>query len=251
MSEDVRPTVVITGAASGMGAASARIQAARGWRVHLLDRSEEVHEVAQSLVAADCQAIAGVVDVSNSTDVESAIRETISTFGRVDGLVNCAGIDGQNTRITEVEEHVLDRLLAVNLKGVLFTMRAVIPHMVSQGGGSIVNIASVSALIGIPHLTAYSASKGAVLSLSRAAAVELARKRVRVNTISPGMIHTKMFEESTNLDQAAALASGGGSPAGRLGTAEEIAEAIAYLLSPASGYTTGTDLVIDGGLSAR
>lgn len=252
MTIDARPAAIVTGAASGIGAATARLLVSRGWRVQLIDRSEPaLRDIAKQLCGDGAEAITAVVDVSDRAAVFDAIAAAAREFGQLNGLVNCAGIEGQATRLTDIAEGDLDRLLAVNLKGVLFTMQAVVPVLLEQGGGSIVNIASASAIVGIPRLAAYSASKGAVLAMSRAAAVELARKRIRVNTISPGVVRTKMFEESTNFDPEALAASGGGAPLGRIGDPNEIAEAVGYLLSPASAYTTGTDLVIDGGLTAQ
>jgi len=249
---EARPAAIVTGAASGIGAATARLLVSRGWRVQLLDRSEpEVRALARQLSEDGGEVCAAAVDVSSRDAVFGAVADAAGAFGQLNGLVNCAGIEGQATRLTDIVEAELDRLLAVNLKGVLFTMQAVVPLLVAQGGGSVVNIASASAVVGIPRLAAYSASKGAVLAMSRAAAVELARKGIRVNTISPGVVRTKMFEESTNFDPKQLAASGGGNPMGRIGDPNEIAEAVAYLLSPASAYTTGTDLVIDGGMTAQ
>ncbi len=248
---DEAPVAVITGAASGMGAASARLLVARGWRVQLLDRSEDVHALAEELITSGGGVIARRLDVSDRADVSGAVREAHEAFGRIDGLVNSAGIQGVASHLTDIDEAAVDRLFAVNLKGVLFTMQATVPLMLERGAGSIVNIASASARVGISRLAAYSASKGAVVAMSRSAAVELARKSIRVNTISPGVIRTKMFEESTDFDPAALAAAGGGSPMGRIGESDDIAEAVCYLLSPASAYTTGTDLVIDGGMTAR
>jgi NAD(P)-dependent dehydrogenase (short-subunit alcohol dehydrogenase family) len=247
-----KPAAIVTGAASGIGAATARLLAARGWRVQLIDRSEaEVRAVAKELADDEGSVLAAVADVSDKDAVFAAVSEAKRVFGRVDGLVNCAGIEGQASRLADITETDLDRLLAVNLKGVLFGMQAVVPIMIEQGGGSIVNIASAAAIVGIPRLAAYSATKGAVVAMSRAAAVELARKGVRVNAINPGVVRTKMFEESANFDRDKLAAAGGGAPIGRIGAPEEIAEAVYYLLSPASAYTTGTALSVDGGLSAQ
>jgi NAD(P)-dependent dehydrogenase (short-subunit alcohol dehydrogenase family) len=249
---DSTPAAIVTGAASGMGAATAGLLAARGWRVQLLDRSaDELDEVTAGLANHGGIVLHSVVDVSRKDQVLAAVDEARAAFGRIDGLVNCAGIEGVATRLVDASEAELDRLLAVNLKGVLFAMQAVVPTMLAQGSGSIVNIASASAVIGIPRLAAYSASKGAVLALSRSAAVELARTGIRVNVINPGAIRTKMFEQSANFDPERLAASGAGAPMGRIGSPQEIAEAVLYLLSPGSAYTTGTTLVVDGGLTAQ
>lgn len=245
------PVAVVTGAASGMGAASARLLAEQGWALHLLDRSDEVESIAKTLTAAGNSVVWSQVDVSRRDDVIDAISTTARDFGRIDALVNCAGVDGKASRLTEIDEAELDRVLGVNLKGVLWSMQAVLPAMIERKSGSIVNIASASALVGIPRLGAYTASKGAVLALSRAAAVELARKGIRVNSINPGVVRTRMFEESANFDPEQLAASGGGAPIGRIGTAEEIAHAVLYFVSPASGFTTGTSFVIDGGMTAQ
>lgn len=246
------PVAVVTGAASGMGAASARLLAERGWAVQLIDRSgAEVESLAMALTGDGATAVWSEVDVSRRDDVIAAITPIARDFGRIDALVNCAGVDGNATRILDIDEAELDRLLAVNLKGVMWSMQAVLPTMIERKSGSIVNIASASALVGIPRLGAYTASKGAVLALSRAAAVELGRKGIRVNSINPGVVRTKMFEESRNFDPGQLAASGGGAPVGRIGTAEEVAHAVLYFVSPASGFTTGTSFVIDGGMTAQ
>jgi NAD(P)-dependent dehydrogenase (short-subunit alcohol dehydrogenase family) len=252
VSEAVRsPAAVVTGAASGMGAASARKLASEGWQVQLLDVSDKVMAVGEEIRAAGGTAISARVDVSQRVHVAAAISAARTEFGRIDGLVNCAGIEQQPARFADMTEADLDRVFAVNVKGVIFAMQEVLPAMLEQGSGSIVNISSGSALMGIPRLGAYTASKAAVLGLSRSAAVEYARKGIRVNAICPGIIRTGMFENTTVFDPAAIERTGGGAPAGRIGEPEEIADAVWYLISPASRFVTGTAFVVDGGMSAQ
>jgi NAD(P)-dependent dehydrogenase (short-subunit alcohol dehydrogenase family) len=251
MTSNEARAAIVTGAGSGIGAATARLLAARGWRLHLVDITTDAELIAEELREAGHDVRSSQVDVSRQPGVALVVAAAVDAFGRVDGLVNSAGIDGTATRFTDIDEADVDRLLAVNLKGVLFTMQAVLPAMLAQGGGAIVNIASASALVGIPRLAAYSATKGAVVALSRSAAVELAGKGIRVNAICPGAIHTRMLEQSVNFDPVELARSGAGAPMRRVGAAAEIADAVFYLLSDASTYVTGTALVVDGGLTAR
>lgn len=239
---------VITGASSGMGEASARTLAAAGWRVRLLDVHPDVEKVADDI---GDPAEATLCDVSRQDQIDESIRSTAEGWGRIDALVCCAGIEGHATRVQEIAEEDFDQVFAVNLKGFLFPLQAVVPRMLESGGGSIVAVASTSAIRGIPRLGAYSASKGAVLSLVRSAAVELAGKGIRVNAISPGTIRTRMFEQSDNFDPEVLASTGAGAPMKRVGESREIADAVKFLVSNDSSYVTGQNLVVDGGLTSR
>jgi meso-butanediol dehydrogenase / (S,S)-butanediol dehydrogenase / diacetyl reductase len=224
---------LITGSGSGIGAAVARLLAAEGAEVIVADLSPE--EVADELGA---QAV--VLDVRHEAEVEFAMAD-------LDVLVNCAGI-GSTTNAPETTLEVWENVFAVNARGTFLCCKYAIPGMAARGGGSIVNVASVAALVGLRNRAAYCASKGAVVSLTRALAVDHVADGIRVNAVAPGTVDSpwvrRLVEDvGESLDALRAR-----QPMGRLGTPEEIAEAVAYLA--AAEFVTGSVLVIDGGLTA-
>ena len=224
---------LITGAGSGIGAAVARLLAAGGAEVIVADLSPEA-------VADELGAQAVVLDVRHEAEVEFAMAD-------LDVLVNCAGI-GSTTNAPETTLDVWENVFAVNARGTFLCCKYAIPGMAARGGGSIVNIASVAALVGLRNRAAYCASKGAVVSLTRALAVDHVADGIRVNAVAPGTVDSpwvrRLVEDvGESLDALRAR-----QPMGRLGTPEEIAEAVAYLA--AAEFITGSVLVIDGGLTA-
>jgi NAD(P)-dependent dehydrogenase (short-subunit alcohol dehydrogenase family) len=224
---------LITGAGSGIGAAVARLLAAEGAEVIVADLSPEA-------VADELGAQAVVLDVRHEAEVEFAMAD-------LDVLVNCAGI-GSTTNAPETTLDVWENVFAVNARGTFLCCKYAIPGMAARGGGSIVNIASVAALVGLRNRAAYCASKGAVVSLTRALAVDHVADGIRVNAVAPGTVDSpwvrRLVEDvGESLDALRAR-----QPMGRLGTPEEIAEAVAYLA--AAEFVTGSVLVIDGGLTA-
>lgn len=224
---------LVTGAGSGIGAAIARRLAGQGAEVIVADLSPEA-------VAAELNAQAVVLDVRDEEQVSSAMKD-------LDVLVNGAGI-GSTTNAPETPLEVWENVMAVNARGTFLCCKHAIPGMVARGGGSIVNIASVAALIGLRNRAAYSASKGAVISLTRALAVDHVADGIRVNAVAPGTVDSpwvrRLIEDvGESLDALRAR-----QPMGRLGTPEEIAEAVTYLA--AAEFVTGSVLVIDGGLTA-
>jgi NAD(P)-dependent dehydrogenase (short-subunit alcohol dehydrogenase family) len=224
---------LVTGAGSGIGAAVARLLAAEGAEVIVADLSPEA-------VADELGAQAVVLDVRHEAEVEFAMAD-------LDVLVNCAGI-GSTTNAPETTLDVWENVFAVNARGTFLCCKYAIPGMAARGGGSIVNIASVAALVGLRNRAAYCASKGAVVSLTRALAVDHVADGIRVNAVAPGTVDSpwvrRLVEDvGESLDALRAR-----QPIGRLGTPEEIAEAVAYLA--AAEFVTGTVLVIDGGLTA-
>ena len=249
-------TVLITGGASGMGLATARRFAGAGHRVVIGDRDRAALDAAVATLGAGPGLLAVPVDVASPPACEALVERTIAAFGRLDVLVNCAGVwlEGPAEHVTEVD---FDRVFAVNLKGTFFVCRTAIPHLVSSGG-SIVNLASDAGLVGNAGASVYSASKGGVVLLSRALALELAPRGVRVNAVCPCDVATPMIEF-----QAAAY--GGGDPGrykadllarypqkgrARFATPEEIAEFIYYLASELAAPITGAAIPIDFGLTA-
>jgi len=245
---------VITGAGSGIGRAIALLFARQGAQVCsadlILARAEATaHAIAQE----GGQAIAVQVDVSQRSSVQTLAEQVVAEFGRVDILCNNAGI-GHTGSILECAEDEWDAVMAVNIKGVYLCSYFFLPYMLAQGEGNIINMASVLGLGGVPKRAVYSASKGAVIALTRQMAIEYAGDNIRVNCISPGTVNTPWVERllAEKPDpEAARQRLNDRHPLGRLGTADEIAHAALYLASPESAFATGTNLVIDGGAAAR
>ncbi|MFY9469734.1 MAG: SDR family oxidoreductase [Solirubrobacterales bacterium] len=254
MAEDTNMTgrtAYITGASSGIGRATALLFARHGAKVAVADVIEEGGgETVEMIKAIGGEAIFIKTDVSRAADVERSIAETIAKFGGLDYAFNNAGIEGEMAPLAESTEENWDRVLAINLKGVWLGMKAQIPRML-ENGGSIVNCASVAGLVGFPGLPAYCASKGGVVQLTRAAALEYATSNIRVNAVCPGVIATPMVDRLTHGDAAAVEQFTAGEPVGRIGRPEEVAEAVVWLCSGKSTFVTGHPLVVDGGWVAQ
>lgn len=235
---------IVTGAASGIGAAIAETFHREGAKVVALDISGK-QDVLVERLGSDC--VAATADVSQSADFERVISETVGRFGRLDILVNNAGIDGQIAPTTDYDEAEFDRVLAVNSKSVFLGMKFAIPEMLKSGGGAIVNTASTASLVGFSHMPAYCASKGAVLMLTKTAALEFAKQGIRVNAICPGPTKTEMTKNlpADLIDQVVAS-----TPIGRYAEASELANAALFLASDLSSYVTGAYLAVDGGYLA-
>jgi NAD(P)-dependent dehydrogenase (short-subunit alcohol dehydrogenase family) len=246
---------LVTGAASGLGAETARRLARDGAAVLLTDRDVTAGEaVAAAIVATGQRAAFLAHDVTGEDDWRRAVAVAKDRFGRLDILVNNAGIVGNQL---DLMTHSLDdwrRILAVNLDGVFLGMRAVGPVMAAQGGGSIINLSSIMGKVAMPNVAAYAASKGGVLMLTKAAAVEWAPLGIRVNSVHPGFIDTPMVAnalhatENGNEMRTMIIAA---HPLGRLGVPREIADAILFLASDESSFMTGAELVVDGGYTAQ
>lgn len=249
---------VITGGGSGIGRAAALRFAAEGARLAILDLAVPAAEETVALVtSAGAQAMAVATDVADATSVAAAFDAVADRFGRVDVLLNNAGIVSRGS-VAVADEADWDRCFAVNVKGVFLCARAALPHMNPAAGqtGSIVNIASVAGLVAVEHVAAYCASKGAVISLTRSMANDLAGQRVRVNAICPGTVLTPLMAPLIAL-------RGGGDydrgmamtvekyPIGRLGTVEDIANLALFLASEEASFMTGSILTSDGGMTSR
>jgi NAD(P)-dependent dehydrogenase (short-subunit alcohol dehydrogenase family) len=247
-----RAVALVTGAGSGIGRATAQLLAKRGLVVALTDIDEATGQHTERLIAeADGEASFVRADASDEAQMEAAVSFTLDTFGALDVAVNNAGFARVGDRIHEVSQKDWDDVMAVVLRGVWLCMRAEIAAMLEQGGGSIVNVASIAGLAGSGNRSgAYSAAKHGVVGLTRTAALEYARDGIRVNAVCPGQIATPRVEARIASDPEMAQRLVGAHPMGRLGRVEEVAEAIAWLCSPASSFVNGHPLAVDGGFLA-
>jgi NAD(P)-dependent dehydrogenase (short-subunit alcohol dehydrogenase family) len=241
---------LVTGAASGIGRAIAERLARADAAVTVFDRDEAgAHRVAEAIRVAGGRALEVAGDVARAADAGRAVAATRDAFGRLDILVNNAGIIRRAT-VVEMDEAEWDRVMAVNVKSVYLFSRAAVPVMAAAGGGVIVNVSSGWGLVGGRRAAAYCASKGAVVQLTRALALDHAPDRVRVCAVCPGDTDTAMLrDEAAQLGEREAdfLAEAARRPLGRIGRPEDIAEAVLYLASDAASFVTGTTLVVDGG----
>ncbi len=242
---------LVTGGASGIGRAVARRLALGGASVLVADRDEVGGQGTIDLIASD-GGIAHVraVDVTDADEVAAMVDDAVATYGRLDIAVNNAGTSGTYAPLAEQTLDDWNRTLAVNLTSMFLSMQAEIPALLDAGGGSIVNTASGAGLMGFAHLPAYVASKHGVVGLTKSVALEFARTGVRVNAVCPGSVRTPMLEGFAGGDEATLENMGRMQPIGRLGTSDEIAEAIAWLCSDAASFVTGVALPVDGGVMA-
>ncbi len=246
--------VIVTGAAAGLGRATARLFAREGCRVAAWDVNDsDGDELLAELAAAGGEPVFRKTNVCDAGDVEAAVAEIASRWGRVDVLINNAGIlrdaqlvkwkDGQAVSVMREED--FDAVINVNLKGVYICARAVVPHMIRNGSGVILNASSVAGLHGNFGQTNYSATKAGVISFAHTWARELGRYKIRVNAVAPGFMATEMVRQMPPKVLEAMLAH---TPLGRIGEPEDVAEAYVWLASDAASFITGAVLSVDGGL---
>lgn len=245
---------IITGAASGIGRATALRMAKEGAPIVVADiDSTWGEETVRMIEKAGGKAKFVRTDVTKEADAMHAVEETVKSFGRVDILVNNAGI-ALVAKITETTEAQWDKILDTNLKGAFFMSKHAIPHFLSQGGGTILNTASDAGIVGFANLAAYCASKGGIIQLTRALALEYGDKNIRVNAVAPtSTLHTRMLDGLFNSvpdPNAVHKALAKAHPLKRLGTAEEVAETMLFLASDRASYITGAVFSVDGGITA-
>jgi len=244
---------LVTGGGNGIGRAACIAFAKQGAKVVAVDRDGAAAEATAGIIRqSGGDAAAVTADVTKSADVKAYVKAAIDKYGRVDCFFNNAGIEGKVSPIVDYDEAVFDAVLGVNVKGVFLGLKHVLPEMIRQGGGAIVNTASVAGLVGTPGMPAYVASKHAVIGLTKTAAGEVARQGIRVNAVCPGPVDTRMIHSleaqlspgdpaSVNQRYQASL------PTGRYSTAEEIANMVLFLCSDLASNTTGGQFVVDGG----
>lgn len=243
--------VLVTGAANGIGRATAQAFAAEGLKVVVADLDVLGGEETVALIrAAGGEALFVSCDVTREADVQNLMARTIEAYGRLDYAFNNAGIEIEKGRLAEGSLEEFDAIMGVNVKGVWLCMKYQLPLLLAQGGGAIVNTASVAGLGAAPKMSIYAASKHAVIGLTKSAAIEYAKKKIRVNAVCPAVIDTDMFRRAYEADPKKAEFAAAMHPVGRIGKVEEIASAVLYLCSDGAAFTTGHALTVDGGATA-
>lgn len=247
---------LVTGAAGGIGEATAKAFARAGAKVVAVDRDEAgARRVADDIVQANGDAIAVTADVTRSDDVAAYVAKALEVYGTIDCFFNNAGIEGDIKSIVDYDDAVFDQIMSVNVKGVYLGLKHVLPVMLGNKRGAVVNTASVAGITGTPLMPAYCASKHAVIGITKVASGEVARQGVRVNCVCPGPVQTRMIDsveaQLSPDDPAAAKARyQSGLPTGRYTTPEEIADAVLFLSSDHALNITGAQFVVDGGRTA-
>lgn len=242
---------LVTGGAAGIGRATALAFAAEGLQVVVSDVDVAGGEGTVQLIRdAGGEAVFVRCDVTREAEVKVLMERTLGAYGRLDYAFNNAGIEIEKGKLAEGSEAEFDAIMGVNVKGVWLCMKHQLPLLLAQGGGAIVNTASVAGIGAAPKMSIYAASKHAVIGLTKSAAVEYAKKKIRVNAVCPAVIDTDMFRRAYEADPRKAEFAAAMHPVGRIGTVGEIASAVLYLCSDGAAFTTGQALAVDGGATA-
>lgn len=241
---------IVTGGSFGIGRAASIAFADKGAKVVIADCIED-NETLNLIKAKGGTALFVKCDVSNAADVKAMIEKTISTYGRLDYAFNNAGIEGVSAPTHECTEETWERTIGVNLKGVWICMKYEIQQMLKKERGAIVNCASIAGLVGFPGLPAYVASKHGVIGLTKTAALEYAKRGIRINAVCPGVIKTPMVDRFTGKNKEAEKQFANMEPVGRMGEPEEVANAVTWLCSDGASFITGDAIAVDGGWVAQ
>jgi NAD(P)-dependent dehydrogenase (short-subunit alcohol dehydrogenase family) len=242
---------IVTGAASGIGRATALLFASEGAKLVAADWDEtKGRRVAEEILERGGDAIFVRADVSSPDDVKRMVDKAVEVYGQLDVIFNNAGVEGEQAPTADCTLENWDRVIGINLKGVFLGMKYAIPEMLKNGGGAIINNASVAGIVGFQGLPAYCASKGGVIQLTKTAALEYAKQGIRVNAICPGVIATPMVERFISGNEEAQKTFEALEPVGRFGRPEEVAQLALFLASGDSSFCTGAPFIVDGGLVA-
>lgn len=238
----------VTGGGTGIGRATALAFAKSGAAVAVVGRTEaSMEETVRMIEQAGGRAIAIRCDVAKEDEVQASIAKTRSTFGRIDFALNNAGVEHETIALADISTEEWERQIGINLSGVFFSMKHQVPQMLKQGGGAIVNISSGAGVKGFAGQAAYCASKWGVIGMSKAAALDYAAHGIRVNVISPGFVATPMMERFTGGTEEGLRTVVSTEPVGRPGRPEELAATVLWLCSDEAAFSTGSNLVVDGG----
>ncbi|MEP1079188.1 SDR family oxidoreductase [Leptolyngbya sp. PL-A3] len=243
---------LVTGGTSGIGRAAAIAYAQQQAKVVVVGRRmDEGEETVRLIKEAGGEAIFVQADVAEEADVKAMVDKAVGIFGRLDIAFNNAGTVGENSSLIEQTEAEYDRMMNVNVKGVWLSMKYEIAQMLKQGSGSIINTASANGVVALPSVPLYTASKHAVVGLTKAAALQYAKAGIRINVVAPAAIETDMFEAATGGQDEAKAYITGLHPIGRVGTPVEVANAVLFLSSNMASFVTGETLMVDGGYVAQ